>query len=138
MAAPKAPAGLAAGGKALWSAVVAEHDLDQMQLVQLEEACRAKDRCDKFDDLLRGDIETWCHLTHRTMREDYELVIDSALTQANATANLMKQLLASLRLPDKKTGQRPQQRGGARGAYKTGGGESALGNLRALAGGKVS
>ena len=115
---PDAPEGLAAGGLSLWAAIVDEHELSALQLVTLTEACRAKDRLDKLDDLLRGDAETWMHLTHRLQTEDYELKIDAALSSANVTANLMKQLLAALRLPDEATGKRPQQRGGARGAYK--------------------
>lgn len=140
---PAPPAGLAHGGAALWRSIVKEHVLDQVQLVQLTEVCRMKDRLDKLDLILRGDVETWAALTHRTLTEDYELHIDAALVQANSTANQMKQLLAALRLPDKATGKRPQQRGGARGAYKTGeasGGNSngsALGALRGIKGGKA-
>ena len=85
-----------------------------MQLVQLEEACRAKDRLDKLDSILVGDVDVWARLSHRTRTDDYELVMDDALKQANATANLMKQLLAAMRLADS-TGKRPQRRG-ARGA----------------------
>lgn len=114
----KTPTGLAAGGKTLWKATTDDHDdLDAQQLVQLEEACRAKDRLDRLDRVLRGDADTWMRLTHRVQTDDYELKIDAALVQANATANLMKQLLAALRLPDLKTGQRPQYRG-PRGAQK--------------------
>lgn len=111
------PDGLAAGGRALWDAITGDHDLDATQLVQLTEACRAKDRLDKLDLLLRGDIDTWTVLAHRTLTQDYELKIDKALTDANATANLMKQLLAALRLPDEASGKRPQYRG-PRGAQK--------------------
>lgn len=111
------PAGLSDGGRDLWREVTEAHDLDAMQLVQLTEACRAKDRLDKLDLLLRGDIDTWSVLVHKTLTEDYELKIDKALTDANATANLMKQLLAALRLPDEATGKRPQFRG-ARGAQR--------------------
>lgn len=111
------PAGLSDGGRDLWREVTEAHDLDVMQLVQLTEACRAKDRLDKLDLLLRGDIDTWSVLVHKTLTEDYELKIDKALTDANATANLMKQLLAALRLPDEATGKRPQFRG-ARGAQR--------------------
>lgn len=111
------PAGLSDGGRDLWREVTEVHDLDAMQLVQLTEACRAKDRLDKLDLLLRGDIDTWSVLVHKTLTEDYELKIDKALTDANATANLMKQLLAALRLPDEATGKRPQFRG-ARGAQR--------------------
>jgi len=103
----RAPSGLAAGGRALWKAIVEDNDLDAAQLVQLTEACRAKDRLDRLDELLRGDVDTWARLVHRLQTEDYELKIDAALSQANTTANLMKQLLAALRLPDEATGCRP-------------------------------
>lgn len=119
MAALRAPAGLGAGGRALWRSVMESNDLDPVQVVTLTEACRAKDRLDKLDQLLRGDVDTWVSLTHRLATEDYELKIDGALAAANTTANLMKQLLAALRLPDDASGKRPQQRGGARGAYQS-------------------
>ena len=115
--APKAPAGLAAGGRNLWKSITEAHDLDAAQKVQLAEACRAKDRLDRLDEILRGDTETWATIVHNARTEDYELKIDQALSQANATANLMKQLIAALRLPDVQTGQRPQYRG-PRGAQK--------------------
>jgi hypothetical protein len=120
-------ANLDEGGMALWREVTEAHDLDAAQRVALLEACRAKDRLDRLDAVLRGDSETWMTLVHNVRTEDYELKIDQALSAANATANLMKQLIASLRLPDE-SGKRPQQRGGARGAYKP----------SASAGGKVS
>lgn len=111
------PTGLGAGGRALWKAITTDHDLDATQQVTLLEACRLKDRLDKLDALLRGDVDTWATLVHDLRTEDYELKIDQALGAANSAANLMKQLLAALRLPDASTGKRPQQRGGARGAY---------------------
>ena len=103
------------GGQRLWDAITEQHELDAQQEVQLTEACRMKDRLDKLDELLRGDVGAWATI------EDYDgkpsvLVISSALDKANTTANVMKQLLAAMRLPDS-TGKRPQQRGGARGSY---------------------
>lgn len=132
------PPGLGAGGRLLWKKVTAEHpELDAMQDVQLLEACRSKDRLDKLDELLRGDVDCWARLVHNTRTEDYELHIDDALAKANATANILKQLLAALRLPDEATGKRPQQRG-PRGAYKptsaAGGTVSSLDRARARAG----
>jgi hypothetical protein len=114
---PEVPEGLGSGGSQLWSAVVADNGLDETQLVQLLEACRAKDRLDKMDRILRGDVETWARLAHHARDDVYEIRIDAALTQANATANQMKQLLAALRLPDAATGKKPQYRG-PRGANK--------------------
>lgn len=146
---PAAPEGLSDGGRSLWSGIVDVHDLDAVQLVTLEEACRAKDRLDKFDRLLRRDVDAWAHLkdTSPVWSEDVsiEVVFDDAVSKANQTANLMKQLLAALRLPDGE-GKRPQQRGGARGAYVSGGasdggnaartGGGALGSLRGISGGR--
>ena len=111
----KAPTGLSAGGRSLWKAITDAHNLDAQQLVQLEEACRAKDRLDKLDQLLRGDVDTWAEVVEDREGTPVSLRIDSALQRANDTANLMKQLLAALRLPDEQTGKRPQHRG-ARGA----------------------
>ena len=115
-ASQRIPAGLGTGGRSLWKAVTDDHDLNAPQRVTLEEACRAKDRLDKLDEILRGDVDTWATLVHDLRTEDYELKIDGALSQANATANLMKQLIAALRLPDESSGKRPQRRG-PRGAY---------------------
>lgn len=114
-----APKGLRVGGKSLWTAIDDEHELDAMQLVQLEEACRAKDRLDQLDEILRADVDTWAKLVLdvRSDGDVFELRMTQALAQANATANLMKQLLAALRLPDAQTGKKPQYRG-PRGAQK--------------------
>lgn len=134
MADDEIPAGLAVGGRALWLEVCEAHELDAPQRVTLLEACRAKDRLDRLDEILRGDVESWMTLVHNVRTEDYELKIDAALAQANSTANLMKQLIAALRLPDE-AGRRPQQRGGARGSYKpsgkAGGSVSSLDRARA-------
>jgi hypothetical protein len=100
------PTGLGVGGAQLWAAVTEAHDLDDIQLVQLAEACRAKDRCDRLADLLNEE-------------HDSKLQAD-----ANTTANLMKQLLAALRLPDA-SGKRPQK------PSVTGGSVSSLDRARA-------
>ena len=116
--ATKAPAGLRPGGRSLWKAIADDHELDAPQLVQLEEACRAKDRLDQLDRVLRGDLDTWAVLVPVDMEcTELRLQIAGALSKANETANLMKQLLAALRLPDEQTGKRPQRRG-PRGAQK--------------------
>lgn len=110
------PKGLGDGGVELWTTVTEAHDLDITQVVQLTEACRMKDRLDKLDEVLRGDVDVWARLVHRTRTQDYELRIDDAAKYANTTANHLKQLIAALRLPDD-AGKKPQQRGGARGSY---------------------
>lgn len=132
--ATKSPTGLAAGGRALWKSITEDHVLDATQLVQLTEACRAKDRLDKLDQILRADVDTWATLVLdvRSDGQVFELRMTQALTQANATANVMKQLLAALRLPDEQ-GRKPQFRG-ARGVQKPsvpGGKVSSLDRARA-------
>ena len=132
----RTPSGLAAGGRNLWKSITEDHELDAAQQVTLLEACRAKDRLDKLDDVLRGDSDTWMRLTVDPRSEDgtiFEVRITQALAQANATANLMKQLLAALRLPDESTGKRPQYRGprGAQRPSVPGGKVSSLDRARA-------
>lgn len=136
----KVPAELAAGGRALWRAVVDAHDLDAAQLVQLQEACRAKDRLDKLDQLMRGEGDLWVRVARDARNEGCaEIKFDGVLSAANNTANLMKQLLTALRLPDEATGKRPQYRG-PRGAQKPSvpggkGSVTALDRFRAASGG---
>ena len=111
------PVGLRSGGMTLWKAIADEYDLDAVQVVQLEEACRAKDRLDQLDAVLRGDVDCWTEIATDTDGTPIKLNVAPALGKANETANLMKQLLAALRLPDPQTGKRPQFRG-PRGAQK--------------------
>lgn len=125
---PRMPSGFGPGGQALWKGITGSHELDAMQVVQLTEACRMKDRCDQLDEVLRGDADTWMTLTLDVTSDGnvYELRVSNVLSKANETANAMKQLLAALRLPDESTGKRPQQRP-PRGAQRP-----------TVAGGKVS
>lgn len=147
------PEGLSAGGALLWAEVSKAHELDITQRVTLEEACRAKDRLDEFARIIEGKgvLKLMHFRLHESFGDDsryasVEVKFDDVITRANQTANLMKQLLASLRLPDA-SGVRPQQRGGARGAYVSGGADSGadkpgtgsgstLGNLRGITGGR--
>lgn len=117
MSKPNVPTGLGAGGRALWKSITGDHDLDAVQVAQLTEACRAKDRLDKLDEILRGDVDTWAEVYTNADGEPVSLRVDAALSKANETANLMKQLLAALRLPDAATGKKPQYRG-PRGAQR--------------------
>ena len=127
--AKQAPRGLGTRGKRLWKEINEAHDLDPVQTVTLEEACRCADRLDKLEEKLSGREDAWAHLLTRVDLGDedtrvVELRIDGALSEARQQQNVFKQLLASLRLPDA-AGVKPQQRGGARGSYKTTGGGAA-------------
>ena len=92
-------------GQSLWAEITELHDLDPMQRVILEEACRCADRLDELDALIAA-------------RGAASALDDSILGEARQQQNVMKQLLVSLRLPDVK-GRRPQLRS-ARGAYAKG------------------
>lgn len=94
-------------GRALWEAICAEHELTAAQIVQLEDACHATDEVERMTLML-------------IQGHDSKLQSD-----LNATRNLVKQLLAALRLPDEH-GRIPQYRG-ARGAQRP-----------TIAGGKVA
>lgn len=109
-----APVLLNDGGRALWTSLLAQDgtltDEANPNRVVAVEACRAKDRCDELDAICR----------------QVDVMIDNgkgqpiahpAWVESRQQANNLKQLIAALRLPDEATGRRPQQRGGARGAY---------------------
>lgn len=76
----------------------------------LLEACRAKDRLDKLDLLLSGDVDCWARVMHRVRTQDYELRIDDALAKANATAGVLTRLLG--KLPSKAAAAEPLDSGG--------------------------
>lgn len=136
--APQAPPGLDARGLRLWRATTKLMDFNPAEMVILEEACRITDRLDKLDQILAGADEGWARL--RLPSElagetvQVTLVLDHALAEARMQATVVKQLLVALRIPDGKTAERPQQRGGARGAYqptgKVGGNVTAIDRAR--------
>src|SRR5689334_13168041 len=93
-------------------------EFNPAELVLLEEACRITDRLDRLDKVLTGEAEDWLDLRQRKgSPEVLEIVVDSALSEARQQANVLKQLVAALRIPDEATGKKPQRRG-ARGSYQ--------------------
>ena len=106
------PPGLASGGAQLWAEITGSHDLDAIQRVQLLEACRAKDRLDKLDAVIRAGDRIWSE------GSGFALSVDRPADLANATAQTLKRFISALRLGNSKTGRRPQRRGGARGVYR--------------------
>ncbi len=114
----RVPAGLAARGTKLWRELTKIATFNPAERVLLEEACRIADRLDKLDALLTGELEHWIDLRDMVGRPDaVEIHIDAAMSEARQQANVLKQLIAALRIPDDLTAKRPQQRGGGRGAY---------------------
>lgn len=118
------PKGLATRGRVLWRETVAHlgGSLDPAQRELLLEACRLADRLDRIDHELKtgeGFLRVVADADYDGDQPEYVLRVDGALGAASRDANVLKQLLTALRLPDEATGARPQQRG-ARGAYKPG------------------
>jgi hypothetical protein len=111
------PARLGPRGAALWGDVTSVHDLAAPELEILTEACRCADRLERLDQQLTGDDMAWLDLEKlRSDDHEYRVTVDAALSEARQQQNILKQLIASLRLPDQVTGKKPQARG-ARGAY---------------------
>src|SRR5687767_3891759 len=109
MATVRVPSGLATRGKRLWKELTEKTSMNAAELVLLEEACRTADRLDKLDELLRLDHEQWVELRDLKGRDDVmEIVMNSALSEARQQANVLKQLIAALRLPDELSGAKPQ------------------------------
>lgn len=123
-------------GAKLWTEITEAHDLDATQRIILEEACRCADRLDQLDDIIAGKgVLQLLHFRHMVERDSDDerhivMTVDGALSEARQQQNVLKQLLVSLRLPDVKTGSKPQHRG-ARGAYNPSGKVSSLDKARA-------
>ena len=117
----------------MWGEVTGSHDLAAPELEILTEACRCADRLEKLDEFLTGADVSWLEL-EQMRRDDREVrvTVDAVLSEARQQQNILKQLIASLRLPDEVTGKKPQRRG-ARGAYapKAPAGVSSLDRARA-------
>lgn len=118
-------------GKRLWDEITEVHELSPEQRVVLEEACRCADRLDQLDGIIAGrgvlELLRLRHMDGQDTEDERHIVmtVDGVLAEARQQQTVFKQLLAALRLPDEATGKRPQQRGGARGAYKPTGGAGA-------------
>ncbi len=90
------------------------HTLASPELEILAEACRCADRLERLDEHLHDEDLSW--LDVEKLRSDgatFRVTVDAALSEARQQQNILKQLIASLRLPDGKTGERPQRRPGS-------------------------
>lgn len=100
MAARRAPAGLGSSGRALWRAY-ADTELGEQQVALLTEACRCRDRLDRFDEIIRGDLDTWVYLIADRGDDETELhiTIDKAVERSNQTATNLRLILEKLPEP---------------------------------------
>lgn len=95
----KAPPNQGPRARKLWHAAVAAKTLNGAELVLLEEACRVTDRLDHFAKLIDGDKRQWARVRFIDQVEEYELVIDSAVSEARQHAAALRQLIVALDLP---------------------------------------
>lgn len=86
-------------GRRLWRQVTADGpELQPGERVLLEETCRAADRLDQLDRILRGDEDAWMRLHSRN--EDgsiVQVVLNNALAEARQQQTTLARLLAELR-----------------------------------------
>jgi hypothetical protein len=120
---------LGPGGSRLWASLVAQDaalDVETCPAREVAlEACRAKDRCDALDEVCRSEPAM-------LMTDKGLPIAHPAWVEARQQANILKQLVAALRLPDEATGKRPQRHAGAAGARKPNGTGSARERLKAV------
>ncbi len=111
----KAPTGLGADARALWSSVIEEYDLEEHERALLVEACRTVDLLTKLDAEVRRDGPV--------LDSSQGLRAHPAAVEARQQRIALARLLAALRLPageegDQQAGaRRPQRRVGVRGTY---------------------
>lgn len=129
----RVPRGLGVKGTRLWRELHEERGekFPPAESVLVEEACRMADRLDKLNALLVGDDDAWARVRIPGNSDELVLVVNDAMSEARQQANVLKQIIAALRLPDE-SGSKPQRRG-ARGAYSPGAG-SARAAVKAVSG----
>lgn len=107
----KAPPGLRAGGKKLWSAVCEDYELAAHELSVLLQACRTVDSLDALEEVVRAEGVT--------AESSQGARVHPCLVEARQQRLALAKLLASLRIPvddAEDAGRLPQRRGGVRPA----------------------
>jgi len=106
---PEPPAGLCAGGLALWASLTGSFDLASHELVILKEACRTVDLLDVMQLSIDrdGPVLPWGAGTRA----------NPAAVEARQSRITLARLFASLGIPADGEG-RTGQRGAARGVYR--------------------
>lgn len=90
------------GDRAEWfrvAALRAKPEMSPGDLLLLEEACRLVDRSDRFDALIRGDINEWVCLEWPFEDQPARLVISSVVSEARQTVAELRQVVVRLNLP---------------------------------------
>lgn len=110
MSVPTPPSTLSDRGCKLWVSIHEQHpEMNDIEREVALEACRVVDRLEWLDEVCRSEMPT--------VEGKQGPMANPAYAEARQQQNLLKMLVASLRIPDADSGKRPQQRGSARGGY---------------------
>lgn len=106
---PPSPAVFDERGAVLWKSIHEQHpEMTDSERELVVEACRVADRLDRLDVLCRSEPPVVMAKTGP--------IANPAYAEARQQQNLLRQIVATLRMPDAKTGARPQTRP-ARGTH---------------------
>lgn len=83
------------GGRAILDSMTRDNDAAEITAL-IVEAARMKDRLDKLDAMLSGDVDSWARLIPHDDGPVYELRISGAMTQSRQTATVFRQTLAEI------------------------------------------
>jgi hypothetical protein len=115
-------------GTKLWESIHLQHPaMSEAERELVVEACRIADRLERLDYI--------CRMESPVIESRTGPIAHPALAEARQQQNLLKQIIAALRIPDAKTGDRAQHRS-ARGVQqpKGAGSVSSLDRARAARG----
>ena len=91
-----APTGLLARGKALWSALCDQYEIDAATAVLAADACRTADRLDRLDGILRGRSKEWITFEAKEDGSGLDVIVDNALSEARQQQLALNQILTTL------------------------------------------
>jgi hypothetical protein len=112
-------------GRRLWDSMLTQHPaMTEAEREVALEACRVADRLERLDRI--------CRVVEPVIETDKGgLITHPAFAESRQQQNLLKQLVAALRLPEPASGRRPQTRpGGGVNQPKHAGNVTALEKLR--------
>jgi hypothetical protein len=119
---PAPPKGTGPSGKALWTSVLTDYELEQHEIQLLREMCRTVDTLDTLHAAVQAD--------GAFIDGPHGRKCHPGITESRQLRIALARLAAAIRLPagddgDQPAGRRPQRRGSPRGVYAIGGNRDA-------------
>lgn len=103
---PAPPRGTKTSGRRLWTSILADFELEEHELALLREAVRTVDQLDTLHEIVEKEGPVLSGKAHPALVESRQLRI------------VLTRIVASLRLPEGESDDRPQRRGSARAPYR--------------------